>query len=144
MSHCFFVYLLFRGLLWVYSSLILVNLNQYRGTVRVFNNCNLPSRKSYDLFYSTLLQHSLSKIYLTKILVFLPMIGIRFVICIIIAQDIRLFNGPFFKCLYFITIVFYVHRVWVYLLTIKHSGDIEENPGCSQSLVTVCLFFIET
>ena len=130
--------------------MILVNLNQYRVTVRVFNNCNLPTRKSCDLFYSTLLQHSLSKIYLTKILVFLPMIGIRFVIYTIIiiyiisAQDMRLVNRSFFKCLYFITIVFYIHRVWVYLLTIKHSGDIEKNPGRSQSLVTVCLFFIKT
>ena len=65
-----------------------VNLNQYHGTVGVFNNCNLPTRKSYDVFSSRLLQQQLSKIYSTKILVFLITIAIRFVTYIITAQNV--------------------------------------------------------
>ena len=89
MSYCFFVYLLFREFLQFYTSLMLVKLNQTRGTVAVFNNCNLPPRKSYDLY----------------------MIATRFVIYIIIAQNAPLFHLSLFKNLYF-----YIHHVWVYFI----------------------------
>ena len=106
-----------------------INLTQYRGTVGVFNNRNLPIKKTCDIFYSRLLQQLLSKIYSIKILVFLLMFAIRFVICIITAQNVRLVHRSFFKSLCFITIVLYIYYVWVYFITIKLSGDIEENPG---------------
>ena len=76
-----FVCVLFRWVLSFYSSLMQVNLNQYRGTVGVFNNSNLPIRKSYDFYSSRLSQQSLSIIF---------MIAITFVIYIIAAQDIQL------------------------------------------------------
>ena len=97
-----------------------VNLNQCHGTVGVFNNRNLPTRKSY-VFSSRLLQERLS--------VFLLMIAIRFVTYIITAQNVRLVHRSLFKSLYFITVALYIHHVWVYFITIKLSGDIEENPG---------------
>ena len=106
-----------------------VNLNQYHGTVGVFNNCNLPTRKSYDVFSSRLLQQQLSKIYSTKILVFLITIANRFVTYIITAQNVWLVHQSLFKSLYFITIALYIHHVWVYFVTIKLSGNIEENLG---------------
>ena len=105
-----------------------VNLKQYHGTAGVFNNRNLPTRKSYDVFSSTLLQQHLSKIYSTKISVFLLMIAIRFVTYIITAQNVRLVHRSLFKSLYFITVALYIHYVWVYFITIKLSGNIEENP----------------
>lgn len=76
-----FVCVLFRWVLSFYSSLMQVNLNQYRGTVGVFNNSNLPVRKSYDFYSSRLSQQSLSIIF---------MIAITFVIYIIAAQNIQL------------------------------------------------------
>ena len=57
------------------------------------------------------------------------MIAIRFVTYIITAQNVRLVHRSLFKSLYFITVALYIHHVWVYFITIKLSGDIEENPG---------------
>ena len=125
MSHCFVVCLLFRRVLyfWCRSFLMPVNLIQCRGIVGVFNNCNLPTRKSYDLFFQWILQHHFSKNDSTKILVFLLMIAIRFVIYTIRAQNVRLVHRSLLKSLYFFTTAFYVHHVWVYFITIKLSGD---------------------
>ena len=80
-----------------------VNLNQYRGTILVFNNRNPSTRKSFDLFSSRLLQQPLSDIYSTKILVFVLLIASRFVIYIITVQNVRLAQGSLFKSLYLIT-----------------------------------------
>ena len=80
-------------------------------------------------FSSRLLQQLLSKIYPTKILVFLFMISIRFVIYINAAQYVRLAHRSLFKSLYFFTIAFYINHVWVCFITIKLNGDIGENPG---------------
>ena len=57
------------------------------------------------------------------------MISIRFVIYIITAQNSRLAHRSLYKIQYFITLAFYIHHLWVYFITIKLSGDIEENPG---------------
>ena len=57
------------------------------------------------------------------------MIGIRFVVYINTAENVRLVHQSFFKSLYFITRFFYIHHVWVYFITIKLSGDIDENPS---------------
>ena len=57
------------------------------------------------------------------------MIAIRFVIYIITAQNFQLVHRSVFKSSYFITIALYIHHVWEYFITIKLSGDIEENPG---------------
>ena len=48
---------------------------------------NLPTRKTYDVFSSRLIQQPLSQIYLTKMLVFLLMIAITFAIYTITAQN---------------------------------------------------------
>ena len=120
--------------------MIPVNLNQYCGIVRDFNNCNLQTRKSCYVFFSRLLQQSLSKIYSTKILVFLLMIAIRFVIYIITAQNVRLVHRSIFKSLYFITVALYIHHVWVYFITTKLTAILKKVQVHSSSLVTVCLF----
>ena len=62
-------------------------------------------------------------------LVFLLMIAIRFVIYIITAENVRLVHRSLFKSLYFITAALYIHHAWVHFITIKLSGDIEENQG---------------
>ena len=62
-------------------------------------------------------------------LVFLLMIAIRFVIYIITAENVRLVHRSLFKSLYFITVALYIHHAWVHFITIKLSGDIEENQG---------------
>ena len=55
------------------------------------------------------------------------MIAIRFGIYTITAQNVRFFRRSLFKSL--ITIAFYIHYVWVYFMTFKLSGYIEENPS---------------
>ena len=57
------------------------------------------------------------------------MIAIRFVICIITAQNVGLVHQSLFKGLYFLTIALYIYHVWMYFITIKLSGDTEKNPG---------------
>ena len=57
------------------------------------------------------------------------MIPIRFVTYIITAENAPLAHRSLFKSLYFITVALYIYYVWVYFITIKLSGDIEENPG---------------
>ena len=122
-----------------------VNLSQYRGTVGVFNNCNLPTRKSYDLFSSRLLQQPLSKIDSTKILVFLLTTAVRFVIYIITVQNVRLVYRSLFRSFYFITIAFYICHVWVCFIYVSKSAAILKKIQVrSLSLVTVCLFVIGT
>ena len=97
-------------------------LNQYRGTVGVFNNCNLPTRtKSYDLFSSKLLEQSPFNIYTILIV-------IRFVKYINNAQNVRIVHRSLFKSLYFCHYSFLYLSCRVYFITIKFSDDIEENP----------------
>ena len=69
------------------------------------------------------------QIYSTKISVFQLMIAVRFVTYIITAQNVRFVCRSLSKSLYFITVALYIHHVWVYFITIKLGGDIEENPG---------------
>ena len=57
------------------------------------------------------------------------MIPIRFVTYIITAGNAPLAHRSLFKSLYFITVALYIYYAWVYFITIKLSGDIEEDPG---------------
>ena len=100
-----------------------VNLNQYRGTVGFFNSSKLPLKKTHD----PSLQKNILKTHLTEILIFL--LTVRFAISLSSTQNIRSLRQSLFHSLYFISVVSYLHHVWLYSLTIKRSGNIKENPS---------------
>ena len=102
-----------------------VNLNQYRWTVGVFNNRKLPLKKTHG----PSLQKNNLKTHLIEIVIFLIVLSVRYVISHSSAQNIRFLHLSLFHSLYFISVLLYVHYVWLYSLVIKLSGDIEENPG---------------
>ena len=102
-----------------------VNLNQYRWTAGVFNICKLPLKKAYGRF----LQKNILKTHLIEIVVFLIVLTVRYAISLSCAQNIRFLRRSLFHSLYFMSILSYIHHVWLYSLATKRSGDIEESPG---------------
>ena len=98
-----------------------VNLNQYRWTVGVFNNRKLPLKKPHG--------PSLHKTHLIEVVIFLLLPTVRYGISLSSAQNIRFLRRSHFHSLYFMSVLSYIHYVWLYSLAIKLSGDIEENPG---------------
>ena len=102
-----------------------VNLNQYRWTVGVFNNRKLPLKKTHG----PSLQKNNLKTHLIEIVIFLIVLSVRYVISLSSAQNIRFLHRSLFHSLYFMSVLSYIHYVWLYSLAIKLSGDIEENPG---------------
>ena len=53
----------------------------------------------------------------------------RYVISLSSAQNIRFLRRSLLYGFYYFNAVSYIHRLWLYSLAIKCSGDIEENPG---------------
>ena len=102
-----------------------VNLNQYRWTAAAFNNRKVPSKQPH----SPSLQKNILKTHLIEIVIFLLVLTVRYAISRSSAQNIRLIYRSLFHSLYFMSILLYIHYVWLYSLAIKLSGDIEENPG---------------
>ena len=94
-----------------------VNLNQHRWTVGVFNNRNLPLKKTHG----SSLQEKIFKTYLLEIGIFVIVLSVRHAISLSSAQNIR------FLCRSF------VHYVWLYSLAIRPNGNIEENLGSKAS-----------
>ena len=62
-----------------------VNLNQYRGTVGVFNDRKLPLKKMHD----PSLQKNILKTHLIEILIFLLVLTVRYAISLSSTQNIR-------------------------------------------------------
>ena len=102
-----------------------VNLNQYRGTVGVFNNLKIPLKKTHG----SSLQKNILINHLIQTLIILTALTVRYVISLSSAQNIRFLRRSLFYSIYFINAVSYIHHMWLYSLAIKCSGDIEENPG---------------
>ena len=113
---------------------MLVNLNQYRATVRIFNNSfiicensctNLFDRKSYSNF--TFIFFWVFFIAVIHFIVFLLYIVSLFpeffqASCKHVFIYLRL-------ALYIFMTVLYLRHIWLYSILIKLSGDVEENPG---------------
>ena len=59
-------------------------------------------------------------------MIFLIVLSVRYVISLSSAQNIRFLHRSLFHSLYFMSVLLYVHYVWLYFLS---CGDIEENPG---------------
>ena len=102
-----------------------VNLNQYRWTVGVFNNRKLPLKKTHG----PSLQKNNLKTHLIEIVIFLIVLSVSYVISLSSAQNIRFLHRSLFHSLDFMSVLSYIHYVWLYSLAIKLGGDIEENPG---------------
>ena len=103
-----------------------VTLNQYRGTVGVFNNRKVPLKKTHG---PSLQKKYFLQTHLIEIVIFLLVLTVRYAISLSSAQNIRFLRQSLFRSLYFISVVSYIHHVWLYSLAIKRSGDIEKNPG---------------
>ena len=67
--------------------------------------------------------------HLIEILIFLLVLTVRYAITLSSAQNIQSFRRSIFHSLCFLSVVSYIHYVWLYSLAIKRSGDIKENPG---------------
>ena len=106
-------------------SSITVNLNQYRCTDRVFNNRKLPLKKTHGPSF----QKNILKTHLIEIVIFLIVLSVRYAISLSSAQNISFLHRSLFHSSYFMSVLSYIHYVWLYSLVIKLSGDIEENPG---------------
>ena len=102
-----------------------VNLNKYLWAVGVFNNRKLPLKKTHG----PSLQNNNLKTHLIEIVIFLIALSVRYVISLSSAQNIRFLHRSLFHSLYFMSVLFYIHYVWIYSLAIKLSRDIEENPS---------------
>ena len=89
-----------------------VNLNQYRWTVGVFNNRKLPLKKTHG----PSLQKNNLKTHLIEIVVFLIVLSVRYVISLSSAQNMRFLHQSLFHSLYFISVLSYIHYVWLYSL----------------------------
>ena len=106
----------------------MVNLNQYRWTVGVFNNCKLPLKKTHG----PSLQKSNLKTHVIEIVVFLIVLSVRYVVSLsflLLFLYICFLHRSLIHSLCFMSILSYIHYVWFYSLAIKLSGDTEENPG---------------
>ena len=101
-----------------------VNLNQYRWTVGVFNNRKLPLKKTHG----PSLQKNNLKTHLIEIVIFLIVLSVRYVIFLSSAQNIRFLHRSPFYSLYFMSVLSYIHYLWLYSLALKLSGDRKENP----------------
>ena len=84
----------------------MLNLNQYRRAVRVFNNRKLPLKKMYD----PTLQKNILKTQIIEILIFLRVLTVRYAISLSSAQNIRFLCQSLFHSLYFISVVSYIHH----------------------------------
>ena len=78
--------------------------------------------------WSVLTKKNILKTHLIQIVIFLPVLAVRYAISLSSAQNIWFLRQSLFHCFYFINAV-YIHHVWLYSLAIKCSGDIEESPG---------------
>ena len=104
---------------------MMLNLNQYGWTVGVLNNRKRPLKKTHG----PSLQESILKTHLLEIVIFLIVLSVRYAISLSSAQNVRFLRRSRFHSLYFMSVLSYIHYVWLYSLAIKLSGDIEENPG---------------
>ena len=75
------------------------------------------------------LQKNILITHLIQTVIILIVLTVRYVISLISAQHIRFLSRSLFYSFYFINVVSYIHHMWLYSLSIKCSGDIEENPG---------------
>ena len=69
------------------------------------------------------------KTHLIEIVIFLLVLTVRYVMSLSSSQNIRFLHRSLFHSLYFMSVLWYIHYVWLYSLAIKLSGDIGENPG---------------
>ena len=100
-------------------------MNQYRRRVGVFNNCKLLLKKTHG----PPSQKNILKTRQIEILIFLPVVTVRYTISLYSAQNIRLLRWSFFHSLYFISVLSHIRHVCLYSIAIKRTGDIEENPN---------------
>ena len=96
-----------------------VNLDQYRWTVGVFKNPKLPLKKTHGQFFkkNNLETHPLKKV------IFLIVLSVRNAISLSSVKNIRLLRRSLFHSLYFISVLSYIHYVWLYFLAIKLSAN---------------------
>ena len=111
-----------------------VNLNQYKGTVGVFNNCNIAFCNFCNIWYSQLFQNCSTFIFFNAIFIcvaylfalleclrssFLSSLGVKF--CTI--------HTCLNLILYISILLLHANHFWLYKIVLKLTSDIKENLG---------------
>ena len=67
--------------------------------------------------------------HFNEIVIFLFVLAARYVVPLSFHKISNFFANHFCKCLYFLSVVSYIHHVLLYSIATKYSVNIEENPG---------------
>ena len=115
-----------------------VNLNQYRGTVGVFNNCNIAICKFCNIRYSQSFRNCSAFIFFNAIFIcaaclFTLLECLKSSSLISLRLEFRTIHTCLNLILYISILLLYVNHFWLYEIDLKLSGDIEETPGAKPS-----------
>ena len=111
-----------------------LNLNQYRGTVGMFNNCKIAYCNSSNIYYNKALRIYSSFIFFNVIFICVAYL-FSLTVCLMSSSSILLRAKFRISCsdlntiLYFSLTLIYVNHFWLYNNFMKRCGDVEENPG---------------
>ena len=111
-----------------------VNLNQYRGTVCVFNNCNIAICNFYNIWYSQSFRNCSTFIFFNAIFICSAyLFTLQECLKSSFLSSLRAKRRTIHTCLnlilYISILVLYANHFWLDEIVLKLSGDIEENPG---------------
>ena len=107
-----------------------VNLSQYRGTARLFNNEFIPNKQSCIFFqYLDILAITsvLFSIFIYDCLISSVINGLSYTL--LLRGKYKSINSFVSRGLYVYMLVTFMHYIWVYSVRIKISGNIKINPG---------------
>ena len=102
-----------------------VNLNQYRATVGVFNNCNSAQCCSYSIGYNQSFQNC-SYFILASVA---SIVYLESPLSYLVRGKSRTIFGYLHILLHINLIFLYANHFWFFKTALKLSGDVEENPG---------------
>ena len=117
-----------------FVSSVPVNLNQYRGTVGVFNNRNIAFCIFCSIWYSKSFQNCstfifFNAIFLCAAYLFALLECLKSSFFSSLRVKFRTIHTCLNIILYISILLLYANRFWLYEIVLKLSGDIEENPG---------------
>ena len=121
-----------------FVSLMPLNLNQYRGTVGVFNNCNITICNFCNIWYSKSFRNCSTFIFFNAFLICSSyLFTLQECSKSSFLSPLRAKRRKIHICLnlilYISIIVLYANPFWLDEIVLKLSGDIKENPGTKPS-----------
>ena len=114
-----------------FVSSMLVNLNQYRGTVGVFNNRNIAFCNFYDIRYSQSFRNCIILFFLIlfSAYLFIPLECLKSSFLSLLRVTFRTIHTSLSLILCIRILLLYTNHFWLYKIALKFSGDIEESTG---------------